>query len=166
MGQALVQLGRDRDGIAQMQVGMAGLDAIQIKLFRPMFLAWQAAAQLRCGEIRDGLAAVEEGLAIGGGGEHWMDSELHRLRGELNHHLSPESPEDAEQNFRTALDIALAQRSKTLELRAAMSLARLYRTADMGAAAREVLAPALEWFDHGRGTRDIDYARGLLKSLP
>jgi hypothetical protein len=166
MGRALVQLGRERDGIAQMQVGMAQLDAIQIKLFRPMFLAWQAAAQLLCGEIRDGLAAVEEALQIGGGGEHWMDSELYRLRGELNLHSSPESPEVAEQNFRTALDIAFAQRSKTSELRAAMSLARLYSTTDMAAAAREVLAPALEWFNDGPGTRDMDYARGLLESLP
>jgi tetratricopeptide (TPR) repeat protein len=166
MGQALVQQGRERDGIAQMQVGMAGLEAIQIKLFRPMFLAWQAAAQLCCGEIRDGLAAVEEALAIGGGGEHWMDAELHRLRGELNLLSSPESPKDAEQNFRTALDIAFTQRSKTLELRAAMSLARLYSTADMGAAAREVLAPALEWFNDGPGTRDVDDARRLLQSVP
>jgi predicted ATPase len=132
-----------------MQVGMAALEAIQIKLFRPMFLAWRAAAQLRCGEIGDGLAAVEEALAIGGGGEHWMDAELHRLRGELNLHSSPKSLADAEQNFRTALDIAFTQRSKTLALRAAMSLARLY-SADEAADAREVLAPALEWFNDAR----------------
>jgi class 3 adenylate cyclase/tetratricopeptide (TPR) repeat protein len=164
MGQALVQQGRERDGIAKMQVGIAGLEAIQIKLFRPMFLAWRAAAQLRCGEIGDGLAAVEEALKIGAGGEHWMDAELHRLRGELNLHSSPKSPADAEQNFRTALDIAFTQRSKTLALRAAMSLARLYGTADVVADAREVLAPALEWFNDARAramwmTRDSNPSR-------
>jgi class 3 adenylate cyclase len=164
MGQALALQGRERDGIAQMQAGMAGLDAIQIKLFRPMFLAWQAAAQLCCGETRHGLAAVEEALAIGQGGEHWMDAELYRLRGELNLRSSPQGLEHAERDFHTALDIAITQRSKTLELRAATSLARLCSTADNGTATRDVLAPALEWFNDGPGTRDIDEARRPLQS--
>ena len=121
IGNGLALLGREREGVAQMQVGLAGLESIQIKLFRPMFLAWKAAAHLSCGEIGDGMDAVERALAIGGGGEHWMDAELYRLRGEFNLLAAPESPDDAEKIFRTALEIAIAQRSKTLQLRAAMS---------------------------------------------
>jgi hypothetical protein len=89
-----------------------------------------------------------------------------RLRGELSVLSSPRRPEDAEKDFRTALSIAFTQRSKILALRAVMSLARLYSTADMGVAAREVLAAALEWFNDGPGTRDAYDGRRLLHSVP
>jgi class 3 adenylate cyclase/tetratricopeptide (TPR) repeat protein len=165
MGNGLALQGREREGVAQMQIGLAGLESIQIKLFRPMFLAWKAAAQLSCGDIGGGLDAVESAFAIGGGGEHWMDAELFRLRGEFRLRSGPESPDEAEKIFRTALEIAVAQRSKTLELRAAMSLARLCIATDQAATAREVLTPAVSWFNDGPRTPDIDDARQLLHSI-
>ena len=165
MGNGLALQGRERVGIGRMQVGITGLESIKIKLFRPMFLAWKAAAQLSCGEIGDGMDAVDAAFAMGRGGEHWMDAELYRLRGELHLRSTPESRGDAEKIFRTALDIALAQRSKTLELRAAISLARLYIATDKAEAAREMLAPAVSWFNDSPRTRDFDDARRLLRSM-
>ncbi|MBV9564140.1 MAG: hypothetical protein JOY90_27400 [Bradyrhizobium sp.] len=162
MGHALAEQDRDRDGVAHMQAGLAGLQAINIRIFSPLFLAWQAAAQLRCGQIREGMAAIDEAFEIGKGGEHWMDAELHRLRGELILASSADSPEKAEESLRAALGVAQAQRSKTLELRAAIGLARFYGTY---AAGREVLAPVLDWFGDDPDMRDVTEARLLLQSL-
>ena len=94
-----------------------------------------------------------------------MDAELYRLWGELQLRSAPESPDEAKKIFRTALEVAIAQRSKTLELRAALSLARLCIATDKATAARELLAPAVSWFDEGPRTPDIDNARQLLHSI-
>ena len=100
-------------------------------------------------------------------GERWYEAELHRLKGELllaqegKRHKSVEG----EACFQQALAIARRQQAKSLELRAAMSLARLWRQRGKRAEAYELLAPIYGWFTEGFDTADLQEANALLKEL-
>jgi predicted ATPase len=93
----------------------------------------------------------------------WWEAELCRLRGELLR-LSREE-RDSEVWFQRSLDVCRYQEAKSLELRAAMSLARLWRDQGRVQQARELLAPMYGWFTEGFDTRDLKEARALLEEL-
>ena len=98
-------------------------------------------------------------------GERWIEAELHRLNGEWcngNFHKVNEEPEV---NFRRALAVAKAQHAKIWELRAAMSLARLWREQGKRQQARELLTPVYCWFTEGFDTLDLKEAKALLDEL-
>ena len=124
-----------------------------------------AAHLLDAGRFAEGLATVERALAISADGGHSiMDAELHRLKGELIQGLG--AAEDVvEGHLQRALEIARRQSARSLELRAAMSLARLWRGRGKKAEARDLLAPIYAWFTEGFDTRDLQEARGLLAEL-
>jgi predicted ATPase len=107
---------------------------------------------------------VAEALAKGdrsGAGE----VELYRVKGELRlRQRIPDTPE-AETCFRQALDIARSQQAKLLELRAAMSLARLWQRHGKQTEAHELLAPIYGWFTEGFDTKDLQEAKALLEAL-
>jgi predicted ATPase len=90
-------------------------------------------------------------------------AELFRLKGEL--FLKRNEPNQAEASFREAINVALVQRAKLLELRAAVSLARLRRDQGKVPQARELLAPVYGWFTEGFDTRDLKEAKALLEEL-
>ena len=94
-----------------------------------------------------------------------MDPELLRLKGELLIALDPGAKADAEVAFCQAIDIAQRQSSKSWELRAAMSMARLWRDQGKRDEARELLAPVYGWFTEGFDTRDLKEAKALLDEL-
>jgi predicted ATPase len=97
--------------------------------------------------------------------ERWWEAELYRLKGEL---LSPSSMEnwaEAETCFRQAIDVARRQQAKSLELRAAMSLSRLWQQQGKRAEARQLLAPIYNWFTEGFETADLQEAKALLAEL-
>jgi predicted ATPase len=94
--------------------------------------------------------------------EIWFEAELHRLQGEL---LRQGAPRKAEFCFQQALDIARGQDAKSWELRAATSLARLYRDQGRHERAHEFLACVYEWFTEGFETPDLQEAKGLLEEL-
>jgi predicted ATPase len=97
-------------------------------------------------------------------GERWWEAELHRLKGELlRRRASP--TEEVEACFHQALDIARRQQAKSLELRAAMSLSRLWQQQGQRADARELLAPIHGWFTEGFDTADLQEAKALLEEL-
>jgi predicted ATPase len=114
-------------------------------------------------------------------GMRWWEAELHRLRGELLLQSSVQSPEssvvthhaarrmpraaEAEARFQQALDIAHRQQAKSLELRAAMSLSRLWHQQGRRAEAYELLAPIYGWFTEGFDTADLQEAKALLEEL-
>ena len=89
---------------------------------------------------------------------------MHRLKGELLLQRTSLT-EEVEACFQQALDIARRQQAKSLELRAAMSLARLWQRQGKRAAARELLAPIYGWFTEGFDTADLQEARALLEEL-
>jgi predicted ATPase len=108
---------------------------------------------------------LKTGQEIAAGGTHWMDAELHRGVGELLQIGVAADPAAAETSFMEALAVARSQSSRTLELRAAMSLARLWRSQQRDTDARALLQPALACFTEGHGTADLREAEALLKLL-
>src|SRR5262249_41006840 len=110
--------------------------------------------------------ALEEALeAVQNNGERFYEAKVYRLNGELLVQDTPASQEEAEEHFQQALDVASRQQAKSWELRAAMSLARLWQRQGQRAAARELLAPVYHWFTEGFDTADLQEARALLVEL-
>jgi predicted ATPase len=145
-------------------------------------LALLAEASARGGQTTEGLEALAEALALlTTSGVRWWEAELHRLRGELllqsgvqspessvfAHHAALRMPHEAEAEacFQRALDIAHRQQAKSLELRAVVSLARLWQQQGQQAEARELLAPIYGWFTEGFDTADLQEAKALLEEL-
>jgi predicted ATPase len=109
--------------------------------------------------LAEALAAVEHT------GGRFHEAELHRLRGELLLQQSAASWGEAEAHMRHALDVARGQQAKSLELRAAMSLSRLWQQQGKQAEAQELLAPIYGWFTEGFDTADLQEAQALLGEL-
>ncbi len=98
-------------------------------------------------------------------GERWWEAEIQRLGGEVLLAQSAENAGDAEACFARALDISRNQEAKSLELRAAMSLARLWQNHGKGDDARELLRDCHAWFTEGFDTADLKQAKALLDDL-
>jgi predicted ATPase len=114
------------------------------------------------------LARIDEALALVGDderGEHWSDAFLHRLRGEILLKRDPANTAPAEEAFLTAIAIAQKQNARSFELRAALSLAKLYHSTNRPAGAHAVLAPALEGFSPTPEFPEIAEAQALLAAL-
>ena len=116
------------------------------------------------GDLDGALAAVTEGLAtIEETGERWWEAELHRLRGMLL--MARRDMPGAEVTLRRAIDLARLQQAKSLELRAATSLAGLWGEQGRRAEASDLLAPIYGWFTEGFDTADLKEAKALLDEL-
>ncbi|HWB13748.1 MAG TPA: protein kinase [Pirellulales bacterium] len=167
-GCALVEKGVWAGGIAQLRQGMAAWMATNGATHRTYHLALLADALARAGEIEEGLGVLAEALALmHDTGEGFHGAELHRLQGELL--LRQEATEaawhEAEACFRRALTLARDQQAKSLELRAAVSLTRLYQKQNRASEARPVLAECYDWFTEGFDTPDLQEAKALLEQV-
>src|SRR5262249_42570566 len=133
---------------------------------RPQWLAMQAEAYRRTGQIEAGLRLLAEALAVAHstGGRNY-EAELYRLQGELLLAHSAADHMEVESCFHQALGIARRQQAKSCELRAAMSLARLWQRQGKRAEARALLAPVYGWFTEGFDTADLQEAKALLDEL-
>jgi len=156
-------LAQGEAGIEQMRQGLAAWRATGAELGRPGFLAPVAEMHWRLGQTKEGLSAVAEGLeAVERHGERLWEPELHRLKGEL---LLPQAEHEAEACFRQAIEIARRLQAKSLELRAAMSLSRLWQGQGKREEARQILAEIYGWFTEGFDTPDLKEAKALLEEL-
>lgn len=181
-GSALAAQGQITEGIAQMEHGLAAFRATGAELFRPYFLALLAEAHLWAGQIEEGLARLTEALTkVEQTGECYWAAEIYRLRGELllsQHEENgksglnavPEIKDDVgasspEAYFLKAIDIARRQSAKSLELRAIVSLCRLWQQQDKKTEARQILTEIYHWFGEGFDTADLQEARALLETL-
>jgi predicted ATPase len=118
------------------------------------------------GQITKGLEALAEGLAtVAKNRIRWWEAELYRLRGELLLQQTVAQAEEAEVCFQHALVVARRQQAKSLELRAAMSLSRLWQQQGKWAEAYELLAPVYSRFTEGFDTADLQEAKALLAEL-
>jgi predicted ATPase len=152
------------EGIGQICEGIAALRAIGAAVTLPSSLASLANAYVQVGKIEKALDLMDEALGlVDENGERCWEAELHRLKGELL--LMVEDQAEAEACFQRALDIARRQRAKSWELRAAISLSRLWYRQDKRAEARALLQGIYGWFSEGFGTADVVEARGLLDVL-
>jgi len=165
-GWALAGSGQGEEGRAQIRQGLAAWLATGATRDRPEHLALLAEAAAQVGQMTEGLEALAEALTtVATSGGPWWEAELHRLRGELLLQHAVAQPEEAEACFHQALAVARRQQAKSLELRAAMSLSRLWLRQGQRAAARALLAEVYGWFTEGFDTVDLQDAKALLTAL-
>jgi predicted ATPase len=164
-GWVLAEQGRPREGIAQILQGMAATEATGNQCWHIHHLAMLAEAYVKAGQIEDGLAALVNGLTVmEKTGERFCEAELHRLMGEF---LLMKGANDAEAEgyYQKALDVSQRQNAKSLELRATMSLARLWQKQGKEEEAYKRLAEIYDWFTEGFDTQDLKDAKALLEEL-
>jgi predicted ATPase len=166
-GWALAEQGALADGIAQMRQGIADWVATGSETYRTYFLSLLAEVLGRAGRDGEGLGVLDEGLSLARHtGERFQEAELHRLRGELLARQPGEQMvEEAARCFLEALAVARGQGARSLELRAASSLARLYLSQERRRDAKAVLAECYSRFTEGLETHDLRGARALLEEL-
>jgi predicted ATPase len=158
--------GQDEERVAQVRQGIAAYRATGAAVFVPFFYTLLADVCDRLGRTADGLQALTEAQAlIEQHEERWWEAEVHRLRGVLllRHPGTPAT--EAEAWLQHALALARRQQAKSLELRAAMSLAHLWQQQGKPAEAYDLLAPIYEWFTEGFDTADLQEAKALLDAL-
>jgi DNA-binding SARP family transcriptional activator/predicted ATPase len=164
-GWVLAQEGQVDRGIEEQKEGLASLQAIGAGLARPYYLLLLAESYLVSGRLDEGLEAVAEGLEIvRAGQEYCFEAELHRCQGELIL-AKGEDELEAETRFQQALETARRQHARSYELRAAMSLSRLWQQQGKRAEAYQLLSDVYNWFTEGFDTVDLQQAQEQLKSL-
>jgi DNA-binding SARP family transcriptional activator/predicted ATPase len=160
-GWARAQLVDRRAGIAEMRAGIARYRALQFEFLLPYYLHLLAEQLAELGRIDQARKAIAQAFTIvERNGERWYEAELHRSEGVLELKLGDDAK--AERAFMRALDVSRAQTARTLELRAATSLARLWRRRSRAADAVELLSETSAWFDEGVDTLDLIDARSVL----
>jgi len=165
-GWADAQRGEATKGIARIRDGMAAYEATGARVYTPLFLTLLGEALALAGKLEEALTALDDASAkAAGSGVRGWDAEIHRLRGELTLRLPYRDPAKAEDSLRTALAIAREQGTRSYELRAATSLARLWREQGHRMEARELLAPLYGSFTEGFDTADLKEAKALLDEL-
>jgi class 3 adenylate cyclase/predicted ATPase len=165
-GWALAEQGQEEDGIAQMRQGVTAWRATGAAVFVPTYLATLAEVSGKAGQVEDAQDLLREALAlVEDTGERCWEAELYRLQGELLLARSAAEHTEAESCFHQALDIARRQQAKSFELRATMSLSRLWQRQGGRVETRELLAPVYGWFTEGFDTADLQEAKALLDAL-
>jgi predicted ATPase/class 3 adenylate cyclase len=165
-GWAQAEQGQREEGITQMRQGLTAMGAAGAEIVRPYFLGLLSEAHRKEGQTEEGLRVVAEALAAGREtGQRYYEAELYRLKGELLLARSAEQQVEAEACLQQALDITRRQEAKSLELRAAMSLSRLWQQQGRRSEARALLAPVYAWFTEGFDTADLQEAKALLQAL-
>jgi len=163
-GVALVGQGAVDEAIARIREGITKWTRLGLTSHLPFGLASLAEALARRGDRAAALAALREGLETADAtGEHVWDAELHRLTGTVL--VAENKLDEGQTSLQQAIHIARAQQAKSLELRAARDLARLWGEQGRRAEARDLLAPVYGWFTEGFDTADLKEAKALLDEL-
>jgi predicted ATPase len=166
-GFALAGLGHRQAGIAQLRAGLATWNATGGHLLDTQWLGFLAEAHLQAGQLDDALGALDQAADTAAAtGECHYQAELYRLRGTVLAEIGEAGGNaEAASWLRRAIDTAQTQQAKSLELRAATSLARLWASQGRRVEACELLAPVYGWFTEGLDTPDLKDARTLLDGL-
>lgn len=163
-GWAIAEQGDIDAGIALIRESLAGFETVVAEHLRHHALILLAEQYGKAGERALGLSVLAEArAAVNLHAAHWCDAEIDRVHGVLL--LLGGDAAAAEGAFQRALEVARSQAAKSLELRAATSLARLWQTQGKPAAAHQLLAEIYGWFSEGFGTPDLLDARALLDQL-
>jgi predicted ATPase len=158
--------GNPLDAIKMFISGMAPYRSTGATLYLPQHLSYLASAYAEVSQFEEAWRCISEAMtAVETTKESWYEAEVNRVAGETTL-LSPEPDvTKAETYFHHALTVARQQQAKSWELRAAMSLARLWRDQGKVQQARELLAPVYGWFTEGFDTLDLKEAKALLEEL-
>jgi DNA-binding winged helix-turn-helix (wHTH) protein/predicted ATPase len=183
-GWVLVKQGKEEEGIAQIRQSLSALRARGTEIMRPYHLALLAEAYEVVDQREEGVSVVAEALDIvQKTGERWYEAELYRLKGQLTlqqskvqsskskvpstQPLTPSTQAEAEAEacFLKAIEVARKQQAKMWELRATVSLARLWQQQGKKKQAHKMLAKIYGWFTEGFDTKDLQEAKALLGEL-
>jgi predicted ATPase len=163
-GWVKVRNGDVAEGISLLRSGTGIYRATGAEMFMPHYIALLARASEIAGQVEEALALLEEALQIAERtGERWFEAELNRHKGQLQ--LRQGQTKAAEELYRKALSIAAEQEAKLWELRAAVSVARLWGEQGRRPEARDLLAPVYRWFTEGFDTPDLKDAKAVLDEL-
>jgi class 3 adenylate cyclase/predicted ATPase len=162
----LTLTGKASDAIQMFTSGIAAYPATGATVWRPLHLSHLARAYAALGQFEDAWRCIGEVItAVETTNERWVEAEVHRTGGEIAL-LSPDpDAAKAEAYFERALAVARQQQAKSWELRAAMSMARLWRDQGKRNEARDLLTPVYNWFTEGFDTLDLKEAKTLLHEL-
>jgi len=176
LGSALAWQGCYEEGISKMRQGLAAQSAAGGQGLLQFFLSLHLEAYIETGQFEDGWTVLKEALTIRPkSGERYWEEEVYRLNGELllaeaRHNLTAQGTQqraaiEAEACFQHALETAREQKTKSLELRAATSLARLWQQQGKQKDAHRMLSEIYNWFTEGFDTKDLQEAKALLAEL-
>jgi predicted ATPase len=166
-GWAMATEGQTAEGLAKIRQGVSAFEATGTKHRKSYYLVLLAQAYGWAGEAEQGLQALVEALDFAEKtGERTWDAEMHRLKGDLLLACSAKNWSEAEACFNQAIEIARRQSAKSLELRAATSLARLWADQGKRQEAHDLLDPIYDWFTQGFDTADLNEAMQFLEELP
>ena len=164
-GWALVEQGRVAEGLVQITEGITAWQARGFKHLTPIFLTLQAESFLKAGQLGQAAAALAAARTITQNGmDMYWKAEVDRLQGELSN-AQGEGGREAESHFLQVLETAREQEARILELRAALSLARLWQSQGKHQAAQQMLAEVYDQFDEGFDSHDLQAAHALLRTL-
>jgi len=165
-GEIFALTGRASDAVRAITAGITLLRSTGATLYEPRRLWFLAIAYADLGQLDDARHCIEDAIEkVESSKEKWFEAEVHRIAGEIALKSPTPNLEKAEAYFDRALAVARQQQAKSYELRAAMSIARLWRSQGKPRQARELLAPVYGWFTEGFDTRDLKEAKALLDEL-
>jgi predicted ATPase len=165
-GYSLALTGKAADAIQVITTGNTALQTTGAALWTPLSLSYLARAHAELGQFDNAGRCIGEAMtAIERTKEKWWEAEVNRVAGQII--LKSPAPDvaKAEAYFERARVVARAQQAKSWELRAAMSMTRLWRDQGKPQQARELLAPVYGWFTEGFDTRDLKEAKALLDAV-
>ena len=158
--------GKASDAVWAITSGITSLRSTGATLYEPRHLSFLAMAYAELGQLDDAWRCIDDAIEkVERSKEKWGEAEVHRIAGEIALKSLAPDPEKAEAYFERALTIACQQQAKSWELRAAMSMARLWRDQGKREEARELLAPVYGWFTEGFDTLDLQEAKKLMDEL-
>jgi class 3 adenylate cyclase/predicted ATPase len=165
-GCVLAQSGKASEAIQMITSGITMYRSTGSRLYLPIFLSHLSKAYGELGQFDQAWRYTGEAMAaVETTKERWYEAEIHRVTGEIALKLPQLGSSQAETYFERALNVARMQQAKSWELRAAMSMARLWLDQGMPEKARDLLAPIYGWFTEGFDTHDLKEAKALLHAL-
>ena len=165
-GCVLALTGEVTDAVQNITSGIAEMRSTGTTLWMPLFLSYLALANAEAGQLDQAWANIHESMTtLKTTKENWYEAEINRVAGAIVLVGTEPNAVKAEAYFASALEIARTQKAKSWELRAAMSMARLWRDQGKREQARDLLAPVYGWFTAGFDTLDLREAKSLLDGL-
>ena len=165
-GQLLALTRKAADAVQTITSALTAWRSTGSTAFVPLYLSYLASAYAELCQFNDAWRCISEAMtAVETTKESWWEAEINRIAGEIALKSPEQDAAKAEGYFERALAVARQQQAKSWELRAAMSLARLWRDQGKVQQAHELLAPVYGWFSEGFETRDLKEAKALLNEL-
>ena len=165
-GGVLVLTGKASDAVATIISAITMWRSTEATAHLPLSLTYLTRAYAELGKFDDARRCIGEAMtAAETTKERWFEAEINRIAGDIALKSPDADAAKAEEYFERALAVAREQQAKSWELRASLSLARLWRDQGKGQQARELLAPVYGWFTEGFDTRDLKEAKALLEQL-